>query len=176
MKWLATYILKQKAKKLKRKVKAMNLEQAKTALILYDATIAENDQLVRKLSQFFKEEGVKAECLGFFNKKGKKVVVPKDELNYHYFSPLDINWLKIPKNDKVIELKNKEVDLLIDLNLSNYFTLEYISTLSKAHFKIGSASNYRTEVCDLTLSMDEGSLAELIKQIKKYLSIINKRT
>lgn len=175
MKWLATYILKQRAKKLKRKVKVMNLEQAKTALLLYDATLPEKDQLARKMAQFFKEEGVKVETLGFYNKKGKKVVVPKDELNYHYFSPVDLNWLKFPKAKKVIELKKKQVDLLIDLNLEDHFSLECISTLSPAYFKVGASGSYRDEVCDLTLSLKELNLQELIEQIKKYLSIINKK-
>lgn len=153
----------------------MNLDQAKTALLIYDATLPENDQLVRKMAQFFKEEGVKADTLGFYNKKGKKVVVPKDELNYHYFSPLDLNWLKFPKSEKVIDLKKKEVDLLIDLNLKNNFSLECISTLSPARFKVGASGSYRDETCDLTLSLKEVNLQELIEQMKKYLSIINKR-
>jgi DNA-binding transcriptional MerR regulator len=176
VKCLATYILKQKAKKQKRKVKVMNLEQVKTALLVYDATLPENDQLARKMAQFLKEEGVKADTLGFFNKKGKKVVLPKDELNYHYFSPLDLNWLKFPKSKKVIDLKKKKVDLLIDLNLNNHFSLESISTLSPAHFKVGASGSYRDEVCDLTLSMKDADMHNLIEQIKKYLSIINKKT
>ncbi|MEX2380336.1 MAG: hypothetical protein WD530_06315 [Vicingaceae bacterium] len=153
----------------------MNLNQAKTALLIYDATLPENDQLVRKMAQFLKEEGVKVDALGFYNKKGKKVVVPKDELIYHYFSPLDLNWLKFPKAEKIIDLKKKEVDLLIDLNLNNHFSLESISTLSPAHFKVGASGNYRNEICDLTLSLKEVNLQELIEQMKKYLSIINKK-
>lgn len=168
-------MLKQRSKKLKRKVKAMNLDQAKTALLIYDATSPENDLLVRKMAQFFKEEGVKVDTLGFFNKKGKKVVLPKDELNYHYFSPLDLNWLKFPKAKKVIDLKKKKVDLLIDLNLNNHFSLESISTLSPAHFKVGASGSYRDVVCDLTLSLKEVNLQELIEQMKKYLNIINKK-
>lgn len=154
----------------------MNLEQIKTALLIYDATLSENDQLARKMAQFLKEEGVKTDALGFFNKKEKKVVLPKDELNYHYFSPLDLNWLKIPKSNKVIDLKKKKVDLLIDLNLNNHFSLEFISTLSPAHFKVGASGSYRDEVCDLTISMENADMQNLIEQIKKYLSIINKKT
>lgn len=152
----------------------MNLSQAKSALIVYDASSAENDQLVRKFSQYLKEEGVKANTIGFYNKKGKKVILPKDELNYHYFSPLDLNWLKFPKAKKVIDLKRQDVDLLIDLNLSDHFSLEVISSLSPAKFKVGASGKYRDEICDLTLSMKNAHLEELIVQIKKYLNIINK--
>jgi len=173
MKRLGKYYLRQKLKRLKRKVVTHNLESAKTALILYDATEANEDKLAREFAKRLKEEMIKVDGLGFYNKKGKNVERPKDELGYVYFDPTMLNWMRIPSDKQIIKKIAFDYDLLIDLNLENHFPLEYISSLSKAKFKVGSSKSNCAEFCDLTLSLQQEDKQELMKQILVYLNMIN---
>ena len=69
--FIADKYLEQKLKKQKRKVGAINLAAAKSALIIYDASNGETEKQVRNYARFLKEEGVKADTLGFYKLKGK---------------------------------------------------------------------------------------------------------
>jgi len=174
VKFLQQIILKRKFKSLKRKVKVANLKLFKSALIVYNATNPEEDKIVRQFSRFLKEEGVKVESIGYYKKKNKKDEGPQDELGYYYLKKEELNWLHFPNTNAVKKKIATEYNLLLDLNLSGNFCLQMISSLSKATFKVGRASGYQKDVCDLTISMPKGNLTELIEQMKVYLQMINK--
>ena len=79
-------ILKQKAKKLDRTIRALNLKQVKSALILYNATKRESETIVRNFARYLKEEGVKIESIGYYKRKSKKEELPPNELGYYYLA------------------------------------------------------------------------------------------
>ena len=170
---LGRFILSNKLKRQKRRVKVFNLKTAKSALVIYEATHKYQEEKVRNFARFLKEEGIKVETLGYFKRKSKKDSLPQNELGYVYFDQEQINWYGFAKDQKVKELQKKEFHLLIDLNLENRFSLEVISSLSPAHFKVGKAAKYCKEVCDLTIATEEKDIDYLIEQIKNYLKIIN---
>jgi hypothetical protein len=175
MKWLAKLLLTQKFKKLQRKVLTHNLSTANTAVIVYDATKKEDDELVRKFARFLKEEGLKVSSFGFYKLKNKTDVPPKEELNYFYFTTKQLNWLKQLGLNQQQKTLLDQADLLIDLNINEHFCLEELVVLSKANFKVGAAGSYRDQACDLTIKLENAKLAVLIKELKKYLAIINKK-
>ncbi|MCB0410113.1 MAG: hypothetical protein KDD29_07825, partial [Flavobacteriales bacterium] len=79
----------------------------------------------------------------------------------------------VPTGTDVTNFIEKPFSILIDLNTEDCFPLEYISTLSKAKFKVGANGNYRDEECDLTIDISQNkSLDYLIIQIKHYLKMI----
>ncbi len=172
IKGLQQFVLRQKVSRLQRKVKVCNLATAKTALIVYETKEGE-EKMARNFARFLKEEGIKVETLAFYQLKNKKDQRPKDELEYNYFDKNDCNWLQFPSEKRIRKTIAKDFDLLIDLNLSNRFCLEFISSLSRAKFKVGAAEGYRTKSCDFTISVSQAELSYLIEQIKVYLKMIN---
>mgnify|MGYP003635115519 CR=1 FL=1 len=166
-------ILKQKAKKLDRTIRALNLKQVKSALILYNATKRESETIVRNFARYLKEEGVKIESIGYYKRKSKKEELPPNELGYYYFDTRACNWLGIPVNQELNNLISKEHHLLIDLNFAPNFALRYFATLSNANFKIGKAGTYQDSICDMTIATEIQSLDYLIEQMKVYLKMIN---
>ena len=171
---IAQHLLKRRAKRMKRRVKANNLAKLESALIVYHATDEKQRKAVIDFARFLKEERLKVETLGFYKRKNKQDQLPEDEAGYYYFDKNSIGWLGFPKASKILKLLSKEHQLLIDLNLENLFPLEVISTLSKANFKVGKSQSYQDEVCDMTISTENNEVNYLIEQIKNYLQIINK--
>ena len=49
----------------------------------------------------------------------------------------DLNWLGFPKSRSADEFINTKFDLLFNIILSQTFLSDYITALSKAHFKLG---------------------------------------
>ena len=59
----------------------------------------------------------------------------------HSFFSTDLNWWGIPKPEKIRDFIETDFDLLLCIAREPNFYLEYILTLSKAKFKIGSSVN-----------------------------------
>lgn len=175
MNLLSTNLLRQKAKKIKRKIIAMNLKSAKSALIVYDATDPIKRKEIINFARFLKEEGLTTDTIAYYKKKNKEDELPQDELGYVFFDKKSCNFLGFPIDNKLKKKMVREYHMMIDLNLHHNFTLEVISSLSKANFKVGKSGSYRDEVCDLTISTESNDLSKLIEQIKNYLQMINRK-
>lgn len=173
--FIADKYLAQKLKKLKRKVGAINLATAKSALIVYDATHPITEKKVRDYARFLKEEGLKTETIGFYKLKGKEDKRPEDELGYFYFDKKCNNKLGFPSDSRVLKLIAREYHLMIDLNVDSVFSLKVIATLSNANFKIGKAVGYQNQICDLTISTENRELDYFLSQTTTYLKMINKK-
>ena len=174
MKFLGKLLLKRKKAKLKRKVYFNKLAEAKTALVIYNATVEDRRREVKDFIRFFKEERLEVDSIGYYGKVGKNIEKPADELGGVFFDKKEISSYKFPKNLKIKKLIAKQHDILIDLNLKEEFCLEVLSSLSKARFKVGPNHKYGNEVFDLTLDIKGKPMSYLIEQIKVYLGMINK--
>ena len=172
---LSNLIIKSKAKKLRRQVRVYNLQTAKTALILYDASSETIEKSARQLARFLKEEGIKVDSIAYYRKKNKEDQRPKDELSYHYYDQSGVNWLGFPQEQMFKKIIRNSHHLLIDLNFEEQFSLKFLASLSKAHFKIGRAKGYQKSVCDLTFEMKEEGIDFFIEQLKHYLKMINSK-
>ncbi|MCB0401196.1 MAG: hypothetical protein KDD41_03875 [Flavobacteriales bacterium] len=165
--------LKSAQKKFNRKVRAFNIEQASSIAIIYNATNRSDADLVKKLVHFLKEERKEVLALGYINTKDSSELV-KPHLNYSYFDKKDLNKSLIPKGSTIDNFIQKPFSILIDLNYKPCFPIEYITTLSRAKFKVGASGGYRDEACDLTIDIHQNkSLEFLIIQIRHYLQMIH---
>ena len=174
MNWIKNLILKQKLKRINRKIKVQNWNTAKTALLIYECDQDGISKSILDFSRFLKEEGVKANIIGFIDSKPKLEEMPKEELNYFYFDKRELDLLGQPNSDKIRNLVIEQYDLLIDLNLRNKYPLKWICSCSTAAFKVGISGDYQNEICDLTIKTDRANAEDGIEQIKKYLKIINR--
>ena len=172
MKWIKNYLLSRKQRKLKRSVRAVNLQEAKTALILYAASKDEDEKLVRNFARYLKEEGISCHTLGFYKKQHKNDRRPEDEMTYYYYDSTEVNFWGVPQKEIVQKMLATEYHLLFDLNLEQKFSLQFLSTLSISKFKVGLAAAYQKEICDLTIKLKNNNLEDLIEQMKKYLNMI----
>lgn len=173
--FIADKYLAQKLKRVNRKVGAMNLSSAKSALLVYDASNPSFEKKVRGFARFLKEEGVKPDTIGFYKLKGKEDQRPQDELGYTYFDKKCLNRLGLPKDSRILKMIGKEYHLMFDLNFDSIFSLKVISSLSKSHFKIGRSKGYQNEICDLTISTENKELDFFLSQTTTYLKMINKK-
>ncbi len=173
--FIADKYLAQKLKKVKRKVGAINLATAKSAILVYNASNASFEKKVRDYARFLKEEGVKVDTIGFYKLKGKEDQRPQDELGYVYYDKKCINRLGFPNDNRVLKMIAKDYHLMIDLNFDSTFSLKVISTLSNANFKIGRSRGYQKDICDLTISTENNELDYFLSQTTTYLKMINKK-
>lgn len=171
---LRNFILRQKEKRRKRKVKVFNLKNAESALILYDASTVEEEKIIRNFARFLKEEGLKVDSIGYYKKRDKKDQLPKGELGYRYFDKRSTNWLGFPIFKELNAYQDRQYHLLFDFNFEQNFFLKSISLLSLACFKVGRAGDYQDQACDLTLATESEDLTYLLQQIEVYLKMINK--
>ena len=165
--------LKKKKKKLKRSVKSFNIAKASSVGILYNATNRNDYELAKKLVQYFREERKEVMSLGYINsKKSSELVTP--QLHLSFFDNNQLSKRMIPKGNDVEKFIQTPYSIMIDLNIHPSFPIEYICSLSRAKFKVGATGDYRDEVCDMTIDIEQDKRIEyLIIQIKHYLKMIN---
>jgi hypothetical protein len=169
---LGLFNLKKERKRLKRNVKAFNIEKATTIGVIYNATNRNDSDTVKKFVHYLKEERKDVLSIGYIDSKDSSDIV-NAHLNYVYFDNRDLSKRMIPGGIDVNNFINKSYSILIDLNINESFPIQYITSLSKAKFKVGAKGSYRDDVCDLLIDVDQNKTLEyLIIQIKHYLQMI----
>jgi hypothetical protein len=170
------YFLKNEAAQLSRNKAAFNMAEAKTFAILFEASNIDNIELVKKYANYLKEMKKKIRVIGFFN-----TPFPPDitysKLEYEFFSVKELNWFMAPSGSFLKNFLEEEFDVLIDLNLSDEFPLKYISSLSKARFKVGKFNEENKKVHDLLIDYEtDKTFKFFLRQVDIYLDMINKKT
>ena len=160
--------------KIQRNRCVMNIDDAKSIGLVYDASDEATYAIVSDFVRFFQERQKTVKAIGFINyNRLPHYCFPK--LFYDYFTKRDLNWYFKPNKTRIIDFINEEFDIIIDLCLYDCFPLICISGLSKAKFKVGRYSEKYPDIYDFMLKVDhEISLEDFIKEIINYLSIINK--
>ena len=169
------YFLSQERKSVHRNKIFMNMEEAKTIGIVFDATNNEDFDLVKKYVTYLKEMKKKVKAIGFFNQKVTPAMA-YSKLEYDFFSLKDLSWNNIPNSIYVKNFIEDDYDILLDLNLDDLFPLRYISSLSKARFKAGKKSEKNNSIFDMMIELEKGkNLKFYLKNLDTYLFVINKK-
>ncbi len=88
----------------------------------------------------------------------------------------DLNWWGIPKSEKTQDFMQTHFDVLLNIALKQNFTLDYITALTAADFKIGWSPNEQNHF-DLNINIGENQdTMFLVKQQIFYLVQLNKNT
>ncbi|MGZ4034493.1 MAG: DUF6913 domain-containing protein [Bacteroidia bacterium] len=157
-----------------RKPNRFSFEKIKTVGILFDATNSEDYEIVKRYVVYLREHLKKVKVIGFFSTK-EIPALTYSKLEYDFFSTKEINWLGKPSSPVVQNFINEEYDLLIDLNIRDYFPLKYISALSKAAFKVGKFDENDTEIYDMMIDADNTkTIKYFLRQIDTYITMLNK--
>ncbi len=159
------WLLKRKYYQLKRTVRVINLEQVKTAGILWKADDLEAFNL---LTNQMKQSGIEVSNLCFSTQRGS---VRGEAI----FSPNNISVFGKIKSQEIARFIARKFDVLIDISLSSGIEIQYLRCLSRARFKVGwseARPNYFDLSIDVSKRKEPSYLAE---QIIHYLGELNKQ-
>jgi len=163
--------LRKRLKNLKRNVKTHNFNTAKSVGIIFSSPDDETFGAVKDFLSFLSEKDLKVVALGYVpSKKIPEQFLMRKGINF--YCNTDLNWYYKPKNEIIDQFINQEFDILFDLSMNDYFTVNYVGSLSKAAFKVGkkTESGYKDLLIDINKNK---SIEYLIDQIKYYLNILN---
>jgi hypothetical protein len=157
-----------------RKPNRFNFNNIKTVGILFDATSPEDFDLVKRYIVYLKEQRKKVKAIGFFSTK-QTPDMAYSKLEYDFFTTKEINWFGKPTSVIIQNFITEEYDLLIDLNIGDQFPLRYISTLSKANFKVGKYNEKDLDMYDMMIDADNTkTLKYFLRQVDVYITMLNK--
>jgi hypothetical protein len=152
--------------------KYIHLDEAENIGILFDASNEENYKLAFNFARTLTNKQRKCKALGFVNNN----TIPHychPRLSFDYFTLKDLNWYNKPVSPFVKDYIQTEFDISINLDIGNNNSLNYISGLSKAHFKVGRYNEKNTDLYDLMLDMKEPvELPLFITELNHYLAIL----
>ncbi len=168
---IGRYNLRKQLKNLKRQVKTHNFNTAKSAGILFSSPDDDSFRAIKDFLTFLSEKELKVYALGYVpSKKIPQQFLMRKGINF--YCKTDLNWYYKPKNEIIDQFVNREFDILFDLSLKDYFTVNYTGSLSKASFKIGVQKENAYQ--DLVIDVNKNKSVDfLIEQIKHYLNILN---
>jgi len=120
--------------------------------------------LAKKLNLLVKDVSV----LSFVEPKKKASVLKNNQVCSKNF-----NWNGTIKNDDAIHFLNKKIDLLVGGYSKDNAYMNLMIAKSKAKFKVGFTA---LDEClfDLLIAVPNTDLEAFIKELKKYLVILNK--
>ncbi|MBN2174605.1 MAG: hypothetical protein JW731_10760 [Bacteroidales bacterium] len=172
---IGRYVFERKLNHLTRNKRLINLNDAKSVVIVYNVI---NQDLFTQIKLLVKElttRNRQVMALGFVNRNSIPNYCVAANSGY-YFDLKDLNWFGAPKNDYIKEFIKKEFDILIDLTLEDNFVTQFIAGLSRSKFKVGRYSPNHEQYYDLMIDIKKNStIEEFIENVIHYLLVLKPR-
>lgn len=148
----------------------INIEEAKTIGILYNATKPDEIIAISKFVDQLTAEKRKVYVLGYQNTKNKEDPGPK------FFNKQALNFFEVPSDEKIDQFQKIKPDILICAFLGENLALEYIAASSPAKFRVGAFKHSKKNNLELTINIGTNQdLDYLLQQIHHFLKVINKK-
>ena len=166
--------LTKKLGKMTRKVSYSNFSQIKNIGIVWNASNTSDFLSLSKFHQKMHEKNIEVKILGYFS--GKEL--PDQYTAIRYLTCLrrqELNFFYTPESTEANSFINNRFDVLIDLNFNKIFTLNYITVLSVASFKVGLYESERIDSpFDLMMDIKNSvNTDNYMDQVVHYLEMIN---
>jgi hypothetical protein len=171
---IGSSILTRKLSRYKREVRYTNISCIRKMGIVWDASKTHEFQALSRFYQRMNEKNIELRILGYF--PGKEL--PDQYTALRYLNCLrrnELNFFFQPVSVEAESFINTKLDVLIDLNFDKLATLQYVSLLSGASFKVG-LYDPREESSPFDLMMDIQKPVELesyLNHVMHYLEMIN---
>jgi hypothetical protein len=167
-------MLKGKLSRIVRKPYYVSFYNIKTIGIVWDASKPEDLKILNHFYQKMSELGKKVNIIGYFPGK----ILPDQFVANRILTCLkknEVDFFFRPYNAEVNTFIKQKFDVLIDINFSGQFTLEYITALSQASLKVGlSDPDPVSSPFDLMISLKRPINTETyLGQVLHYLEMIN---
>ncbi|MBK9982319.1 MAG: hypothetical protein IPP15_07825 [Saprospiraceae bacterium] len=149
---------------------AFHLDRKNHYGLLTDATSADDRTIVNSFAEDLRKKGNRVKILGFFNGKMETISTPFDIITTN-----DLNKVsQVPKTEMAEDFMSQAFDVLINLSIKeNHRPLDFISSVSKASFRIGPwYAQQQTNPYDLCI--DAGNSATLKEWISELMHTLQK--
>jgi len=168
------YFLKKESAGIKRSKAIMNLKEAKTVGILYNAGDINEVELVRKYITYLRDMGKKVRSMGYVALKELPGNVTTS-IDQQCFTLKEVNWYCKPAMNFIGSFVTEEYDLLLDLNITMQLPLIYVAAFSKAKCKVGRYSDKYMSLYDVMIETDkEKTLKYFLQNVDIYMEMLNK--
>lgn len=169
-------ILGRRIRRVRRHKKFNNLHNAHKISIVWDGSNTEHFEAITAFYQDMHSRNIQVDIVCYY----PRTVLPDQYTAIRYLNCIkrsDLNFFFIPRSEDIEEFINTPYEILIDINENNLFPVRYISSLSRAEFKVGSESSVYRDVLDMTIKTDrKNDPAYYLDQVKYYLEMINTST
>lgn len=167
--------LQAKMKKVQRDRKACGMTEAKSVGFVCFFEEEQQWKEIQPAVRMFQSLGAKVMVLGIYPGKVKPLWYV-ETMNTVMCSLSEFGMAGLPKGQKVNEFLKERFDILINCDLSEHFSTEYVCLLSCAGFKVANDTAKNRKYFDLLINMEEESkLEDYINQVLFYVSSFKKK-
>lgn len=145
--------------------------EIKKVFILFESDILERNGQVKQLVRELQADGKNVTAWGYVDKKKAESAILRD---YRVLGKQDTNFLGIPGEKHLRDLRMERFDLVISLNLNNILPLRYLELYANASFRTGIVTDepYENDFM-VAVPDEETNIVYLYDQIMLYLRKIN---
>lgn len=165
--------MQRRLKKTYRNKRFNNLRNAHKIGVVWDGSFLISFPELTEFYQKMQKNNIQVDVICYHPDK----VLPNEYTALRYlrcFKPNDLNFFFIPKKDELEDFISTPYEILIDINFNNRFPLYYITSLSKAEFKIGAGNTINDNSVDMTIELkDKTNIKYYLEQVEYYLEMIN---
>lgn len=141
-------------KKEKRTQRFVSYEKANNILLLFSSDLQTDNPAIKQIVQFLKKDNKKVKCIGFIN--AKELPPHEESPEITLFCKKDINFLGKPEKKIINEATNQQIDILIDLSLTQPVPLLYLALYTNSPLKIGT-KKFDIQLFDFILDISNKS-------------------
>ena len=151
----------------------LNFDEVRTVGIVFEATVPEQFDIIKKYVIALKQKGKRVHGIGFYDNKLIPDNVYYSKTDFDLFNAKEINSLGEPVNPYIKTFISEVRDVLIDINFNQKFVLRHIVAHSYAKCKIGLNLPENNSVHDMLIAIDkEQGIEKYLEQVEKYLNMI----
>lgn len=162
---IANAVLKRKLKTHTRKLNAINLDQAKSIVLVTEINSPEEGKLISEFIKPYIKEGVNCKVLGYVTNPSSYTFI-SDNI-YTFFNKEDFNFFLQPKNEDILKLLEEKWDVLILLSQKPYYQFKWLISLSKSDFRIGPSNEFDNYL-DFIVKGDNLTSTDILNEINRY--------
>lgn len=177
LKSIARFLLKQKIADFPKrdKNKKFTFSAVKSIGIVFSAENTVQIEIVRKYMTSLNNSGKRVSAICFYQERTFPVL-DRSGLLIDIVLPKEVSSWGAPKPSFVEGFIENKFDLLLDLDIDGAFSVEYVSAMSQASFKVGRYSKSNEGIFDMMLKIDKNKeFHYFIDQVDVYLKMINKQ-
>ena len=166
-------ITRKKLSRINRSKKFNNLRNSRKIGIVWDGNLTNQFNFLTDFYREIHERGIQVDIICYYSGK----ILPNEYTAIRYlkcFKRSDLSFFYLPESPEVEEFINTPYDIIVDINFSRHFPLYYVTSLSKAAFKVGAGDTMGRETLDMTIELNgKQNISFFLTQVRHYLEMIN---
>lgn len=152
----------------------VTFDEAKNIGVLFSAHTDADIETALKYIAELKSKLKTVEYIGYIAIKDYKKIHKNEEKDPHYIFDSDFDFFHRPKKSLIEKFYKTNFDLLISLNYTNQFSINYIASLSAAKLRVGKFSVSTVNAYDFMIDDKGDSMQSYIESLNHYLNILKK--